>query len=109
MHALKRLPSPIPLLLFLLLAPCWLAPADEASAFCGFYVARADMKLYNRSSQVAVVRHDDKTVMSMLNDYEGEMKDFALVVPVPVVLEEDQIHVADKALFDHLDAWSAPR
>src|SRR5262245_47692803 len=81
----------------------------DASAFCGFYVARADVKLYNKSSQVAVVRHEDKTVMSMLNDFQGEMKDFALVVPVPVILEEGQIHVADKALFEHLDAWSAPR
>jgi len=72
-------------------------------------VARADVKLYNKSSQVAVVRHDDKTVISMLNDFEGAMKDFALVVPVPAVLEEGQIHVADKALFEHLDAWSAPR
>jgi hypothetical protein len=81
----------------------------EAEAFCGFYVSRADAKLYNKSSQVAVVRHDDKTVISMLNDFEGEMTDFALVVPVPAVLEEGQIHVADKALFEHLDAWSAPR
>jgi len=89
------------------LAPL-LSPVD-ATAFCGFYVARADVKLYNKSSQVAVVRHDDKTVLSMLNDFEGEMKDFALVVPVPVVLEEGQIHVTDKALFEHLDAFSAPR
>lgn len=86
-----------------------LLQVPDAEAFCGFYVARADVKLYNKSSQVAVVRHDNKTVMSMLNDFEGEMKDFALVVPVPVVLEEGQIHVADKALFEHLDAFSAPR
>jgi hypothetical protein len=72
-------------------------------------VARADAKLYNKASQVVVVRHDDKTVMSMLNDFEGPLTDFALVVPVPAVLRKEQIHVADKALFEHLDAFSAPR
>jgi hypothetical protein len=30
-------------------------------------------------------------------------------VPVPTVLEKGQIHVGDKALVDHLDAYSAPR
>lgn len=87
----------------------WPPNVPEAAAFCGFYVARADVKLYNKSSQVAVVRHDNKTVMSLLNDFQGELKDFALVIPVPVVLQEGQIHVADKALFEHLDAFSAPR
>jgi hypothetical protein len=40
-----------------LFACAWsaLAPA-AASAFCGFYVARADTKLYNEASQVALVR-----------------------------------------------------
>jgi hypothetical protein len=31
------------------------------------------------------------------------------VVPVPTVLEKDQIHVTDRAVIDHLDAYSAPR
>ena len=37
------------------------------------------------------------------------MKEFALVVPVPTFLTREQIHVGDKALVDHLDAYSAPR
>ena len=36
-------------------------------------------------------------------------KDFALVVPVPTFIERGQINVADPALIDHLDAYSAPR
>jgi hypothetical protein len=32
-----------------------------------------------------------------------------VVVPVPTFLKREQIHVGDKALVDHLDAYSAPR
>src|SRR5205814_6410407 len=73
------------------------------------YVAKADTKLFNKASQVALVRLDDKTVMTMANDFRGDPKEFAIVIPVPTFLERDQIHVGDKALLDHLDAYSAPR
>ena len=63
-------------------------------AFCGFYVAKADAELFNNSSQVVLVRHDDKTVITMVNDFQGDPKEFALVVPVPTFIEREQIHVA---------------
>jgi hypothetical protein len=90
---------------------CWLllAGAGAAHAFCGFYVAKADTQLYNRASQVVLVRDGDRTVMTMANDFQGDPKEFAMVVPVPVLLRRGQVHVADKALIDHLDAYSAPR
>src|SRR5258708_4974357 len=78
-------------------------------AFCGFYVAKADTKLFNRASQVVLVRDGDRTVMTMANDFEGEPKEFAVVIPVPTFLKREQIHVGEKALVDHLDAYSAPR
>ena len=56
-----------------------------------------------------LVREDDKTVLTMANDFKGDPKEFAVVVPVPTVLEKGQIHVGEKALLDHLDAYSAPR
>jgi hypothetical protein len=80
-----------------------------AHAFCGFYVAKADTKLFNKASQVVLVRHEDKTVLTMANDYQGDPKEFAIVIPVPTFLEKEQIHIGDKALLDHLDAYSAPR
>lgn len=83
--------------------------AGGATAFCGFYVAKADTKLFNKASKVAIMRDGERTVMTMANDYQGELKEFALVVPVPVVLEEEQIHVADNAVLDHLDAYTSPR
>jgi len=56
-----------------------------------------------------MVHHDDKTVISLMNDYEGEPSQFALVVPVPVVLKKEQVHVGDRALFDRLNDYSSPR
>jgi len=81
----------------------------EAHAFCGFYVASGDAKLFNSKSQVALVRDGDRTVMTLSSDYEGDPREFALVVPVPVVLKRGQIHVGDTTLIAQLDAYSAPR
>ena len=80
-----------------------------ARAFCGFYVAKADSKLFNRASQVVLAREGDKTVMTMANDYEGDPKEFAIVIPVPMFLQKDQIQISDRALIQHLDAYTAPR
>ncbi len=78
-------------------------------AFCGFYVAKADADLFNESSQVIITRYDNQTVITMANDFQGEVKDFAMVVPVPVVLQENDIRIAQQNIFDKLDAYSGPR
>jgi len=83
--------------------------ALPAHAFCGFYVGKADTQLFNDASQVALVRDGDRTVLTMSNDYQGPLSEFALVVPVPSVLQKEQIHIGDRKLLEHLDAYSAPR
>ncbi len=83
--------------------------APQANAFCGFYVGKADAKLFNQASQVILARDGKRTVISMRNDFQGELTDFALIVPVPVVLQKNQIHVGDPKIFDRIDAYSAPR
>lgn len=83
--------------------------APSAGAFCGFFVGKADASLFNEASQVMMVRDGGKTTITMLNDYKGALTDFALVVPVPVVLKRDDIRVADKTVFERIDAYSAPR
>ncbi len=86
-----------------------IAISSTAQAFCGFYVARADTNLYNQASQVVLVRDGDRTVITMANDFQGEVQDFAVVIPVPTFIEREQINVADNALIEHLDAYTAPR
>ncbi|WP_305799066.1 PQQ-dependent dehydrogenase, methanol/ethanol family [Methylococcus sp. EFPC2] len=86
-----------------------LMPAANVYAFSGFYVNQADGKLYNQASQAIIARDGDSTVLTLSNDFQGEAKDFALVIPVPTVLRKDQVRVVDRALIEHLDAYSAPR
>ena len=78
-------------------------------SFCGFYVSKADGTLKNKTSQVILVRDGNRTVITMYNDFKGDSKDFAMVVPVPVVLKKEDIHVVDPSIFQRLNDYSAPR
>ncbi|ELS03198.1 hypothetical protein Xen7305DRAFT_00029180 [Xenococcus sp. PCC 7305] len=82
---------------------------QPVQAFCGFYVAKADTDLYNQASQVVIARDGQRTVLTMANDYQGEVKDFAMVVPVPVILKEEQVNVGKPEIIKRLDDFSAPR
>jgi hypothetical protein len=94
---------------FAVLAAVIASSAPDVLGFCGFYISKADTKLFNKASQVIIVRDGERTVMTMANDFKGELKEFAVVIPVPTTLKREQIHVGDKKLVDHLDAYSAPR
>ena len=96
-------------ILFVGLAACLLGFVEPLRAFCGFYVAKADTTLFNHASQVVLARDGDRTVLTMASDFKGDPKEFAVVIPVPTFITREQIHVAEKALIDHLDAYTAPR
>lgn len=102
-RSLRIIPSILVVALVALLA------AGSAHAFCGFYVAKAETDLFNQASKVVIVRDGDRTVLTMANDYQGDPSEFALVVPVPTFLEREQIHVGERAVIEHLDAYTAPR
>ncbi len=98
-----------PLSLLFGLAALVVATPAPADAFCGFFVSKADTKIFNKASKVVIARDGDRTVMTMSNDFKGEPKEFAVVVPVPTFLQKGQIHVGEQSLIDHLDAFTAPR
>jgi hypothetical protein len=83
--------------------------ANNAFAFCGFYVGKADSKLYNKASKVIIARNDDKNVITMAFDYSGALNEFALVIPVPTIVKKNQVNVSENALVEHVDAYTAPR
>jgi hypothetical protein len=56
-----------------------------------------------------IARDGDRTVVTMANDVQTKAKDFAMVVPVPTVLQRDQVHVGNSKTIERLDAFSAPR
>lgn len=89
---------------FLIAACC-----GQAHAFCGFYAGKADASLFNEASQVVIARDGNQTVLTMLNDFKGPLKNFVLVVPTPTVLKPGQVRVAEKKIFERLDAYSSPR
>ncbi|NSX54321.1 DUF2330 domain-containing protein [Parasulfitobacter algicola] len=82
---------------------------SQASAFCGFYVARADGELYNEASKVVFVRDGQNSVITMSSDYRGPVQDFVMVVPTPKVLRRNQINTVQPTTVNQLDAYSAPR
>lgn len=103
MEGSPRFPVPS-LLLAALLLP------GRADAFCGTYVSSYEEGLTNAASEVAIVRQGDRTTLTVANDVTGDTSaDFAMVIPVPEILGEDQIHVVDPTVFDRLRDYSNPR
>jgi MYXO-CTERM domain-containing protein len=90
------------------LAGALVAPR-AAHAFCGFYINGAGGEMFNNATQVVMMRKGTRTVLSMQNNYQGPPSDFAMVVPVPVVLQEGQVKTLDKEVFTKVDQMSSPR
>lgn len=84
------------------------APAT-ADAFCGVYVDAGGAEMYNNATQVVLMREGTRTVLAMQNNYDGPVKDFAMVVPVPAVLKQADVRTISRTLFARVNAMSAPR
>src|SRR6187455_1466422 len=82
--------------------------ASRSEAFCGFYVAGTDAKLFNNATTVVLMRDGSRTVLSMQNNYQGPPENFAMVVPVPVVLQKENVKTLPHEIFARVDKLSAP-
>ncbi|HEU0033748.1 MAG TPA: DUF2330 domain-containing protein [Kofleriaceae bacterium] len=87
----------------------YLAAPRTADAFCGFYINGAGGEMFNNATQVVLMRDGTRTVLSMQNNYQGPPQDFAMVVPVPVVLKETDVKTLTKDVFAKVDTMGAPR
>jgi MYXO-CTERM domain-containing protein len=83
--------------------------AARADAFCGFYVGGAGAQMFNNATEVVLMRHGTTTVLSMQNNYQGPPENFAMVVPVPVVVKESQVKTLPREIFQKVDVLGAPR
>jgi hypothetical protein len=63
----------------------------------------------NKATRVCLMRDGVRTVLSMSNDYDGPPEDFAMVVPVPVVLVQESVRTLPHDVFDHIESLTAPR
>ena len=86
-----------------------LATPVAAHAFCGFYVGGGGAALFNNATQVVLMRQGTRTVLSMQNNYQGPPSDFAMVVPVPVVLHEEDVKTLPMEVFAKVDQMGSPR
>jgi hypothetical protein len=99
----------IPFALGLLATVAGFAWSAPARAFCGFYVSGADASLTDDATLVVLMRDGERTILSMRNTYAGPPQDFAMVVPVPVVLHEQNVKVLPADVFTKVDQLTAPR
>jgi hypothetical protein len=81
----------------------------RAEAFCGFYVSGADGNLYNNATQVTLMREGTRTVLAMQNNYQGPPQNFAMIVPVPIVLQKENVKTLARDVFSRVDQLAAPR
>lgn len=85
------------------------AAPRTARAFSGFYVGGGSEQLVNDATQVVLMRKGTRTVLAMQSHYIGPPEAFALVVPVPVVLKEQDVKTLAKDVFAHVEQLGAPR
>jgi hypothetical protein len=86
-----------------------LGAPSAADAFCGFYVAGSDQQLIADATQVVLMRKGTRTVLSMQNNYKGPPAAFAMVIPVPVVLKEQDVKTLPQQVFTNVERMGAPR
>ena len=90
----------------------WAQLLPQTKAFCGTYIGGAGSEYFNEYAQVAVVRQESQSTLTIVNDIQSdalEIGSFALVVPVPEVITADTANVLEPEVFDRLDAYSQPR
>jgi hypothetical protein len=83
--------------------------SHPASAFVGLFVGKQPGKRVNHASFVVVMRDGGTTAVTVMNDYEGPLDDFALVMPVPSDVAVDHIKMIKRDLMDRIDSITAPR
>ncbi len=85
------------------------ALSAPAHAFCGTFVGQSGNDLVNRTSEVILARDGDTTTLTLTNDYEGSLSQFALLIPVPEILGEDDVKVLASWVPEELERYSGPR
>src|SRR5688500_7045117 len=66
-------------------------------------------KILNESSKVAMVRDGETTIMTMSNDVITDADEFGLIVPVPTVIRQNDVRVAEESVFTAIEQATNPR
>jgi hypothetical protein len=91
-----------------LLAGTTMLVSSPASAFPGFFAYKGG-KPVNLSTHVVLMKKDATTVVTVMPDYQGDMKPFAVVLPVPDDVKAADVRTMRRDFVDRVDQISAPR
>jgi hypothetical protein len=75
----------------------------------GFYAVQDKTPLYHENTQIVLVRDGERTVLTLTADVKSTAQTFAFVIPVPTVLEPEQINIGAATLLERIQAYTAPR
>ena len=78
-------------------------------AFCGFYVSTGDERLINRASRVVLAYDGTNTRVTMESDVQGDPRQFGIVIPVPTVIQRDQVRLVRPQTVTHMADYTRPR
>jgi hypothetical protein len=67
------------------------------------------LRITNSATKVVLMRKGDKTTMIMSNDFDGDVQEFGLVIPVPSLVHKRDVRLVDPSLFARLEKATAPR
>lgn len=82
--------------------------STQAQAFPGFYAYKG-AKPTNLSTHVILMKKDATTVVTVMPDYQGDLKPFAVVMPVPDDVKADQVKTLKRDFVERIDQITAPR
>lgn len=87
------------------LLAAWAAPA---AAFPGFFAYQGGRPI-NRSTHVVLMKKGESTVVTVMPDYEGDLKPFAVVMPVPADVKAEEVRSLRRDFVDRVDQLGAPK
>jgi MYXO-CTERM domain-containing protein len=95
--------------IFLSSALLVLTQSSPASALPGFFASKGAESPLSHSAHAVLMRNGGKTAVTIMVDYEGDLKPFAWVVPVPKDVEVEAVKTMKRDSVEHVDVISAPR
>jgi hypothetical protein len=86
-----------------------LLASPAAHAFCGTFVGAPGSELHNKASQVVMARQNRRTTLTLLPDFEGDLSQFGLIIPLPEVVTAEDVRIANEGSVKAIDDFSVPR
>jgi hypothetical protein len=82
--------------------------STPAAAFPGFFAYKG-AKPNNLSTHVVLMKKDAATVVTVMPDYQGDLKPFAVMMPVPDDVKAEEVRALKRDSIERIDQITAPR